>query len=93
MDKQALVAKKALYEAKKVELSLETYEAQIEAEVAAARKEIEAKYAEIKQKDEVKIDCYLELLTELIADADKTEASAEVAEDTPIRGFTANSVE
>ena len=45
MGKQALVAKKALYEAKKVELSLESYEAQIEAEVAAARKEIEAKYA------------------------------------------------
>lgn len=93
MGKQALVAKKALYEAKKVELSLESYEAQIEAEVAAARKEIEAKYADIKAKDEVKINCYLELLDELIAEADDADASTEDVEDTHIKGFTANSVE
>ena len=70
MRKQTLIAKKALYEAKKVELSLETYQTQIEAEVAAARKEIEAKYDALRQSDALKINCYLELLDELIAEAD-----------------------
>lgn len=88
MTKQELIAKKAYYEAKKVELSIETHDVEIKEKVDEfrAQKEQEilefeaktkAEFAAQKESDEKKVDNYLELLDELIVEATKQELVAQ----------------
>jgi molybdopterin/thiamine biosynthesis adenylyltransferase len=93
MSKQELIAKKALYEAKKVELSLETHEEEIkeivdkfriqkEQEIIDFENEQRQLFANQKAADETKVNNYLELLDELIADATKKELLEKEAAET-----------
>jgi glutaredoxin 2 len=95
MMKQELIAKKALYEAKKVELSIDSHETEISEKVEAfrAQKEqeildfeanLKLEFAAQKEADEKKIDNYLELLDELIEEATKQEALAAEAARTDV---------
>lgn len=80
MTKEQLIAKRALYEAKKVELTLANNNEQIELKVAEYRQKLEAEFAEQKQTDMQKVNCYLELLDELIAEQEIVENEKDVAD-------------
>lgn len=73
MTRAELIDKKNQYELKKKELSEKSYEAEIEAQLKLERERLTQKYEAERKADEVKVDHYLELLSELIADATRNE--------------------
>lgn len=79
MTKQQLIAKRVLYEAKKVEIETETYEEAINKEVEEYKTIVSKKYADIKAADTAKVNNYLDLLNELIAEAETLETETEQA--------------
>lgn len=85
---QELVAKRALYEAKKVEIGLDSHENEIiekvkefrikkEQEILDYEKETRAAFDAQKLADETKVNNYLELLDELISEAKEREIAAQ----------------
>lgn len=75
MKREVLIAKKALYEAKKAEIATETYEAEISAELEAYKAQLVKKYEDIRKADEAKVNNYLELLDELLSEVDDVETT------------------
>lgn len=75
MKREVLIAKKALYEAKKAEIATETYEAEISAELETYKAQLVKKYEDIRKADEAKADNYLELLDELLSEVDDVETT------------------
>lgn len=81
MTKEKLMEKLAEYEASKQELIAKTFADEIEAEVAEYKKTVEAKYEAIKAEDLEKHEHYIELLKELIAEAEEEELAALATEE------------
>lgn len=69
MTEQQLIAKKTLYEAKKIEILDESHESEIAEKVQAYEKELRESISIQKTKDVAKIDSYLELLNALIEES------------------------
>lgn len=77
MTKEQLVAKRGLYEAKKVEIATMSYDEAIEAEIAEYRKSLIQKYEAMRSADMMKVNHYLTLLDELITEIDVEEVTTE----------------
>lgn len=80
MTKEQLKAKVDLYTAEKAEIEKKDYSAEIEAELTVYKAELVAKHEAERKADLAKIDDYLTLLDELVAEAEEEEATAAVAD-------------
>lgn len=73
MTKEKLTEKLLDYEGKKETLSVETFAEEIDADVAEYKKTVVARYEAQKSADMEKLDHYISLLKELIAEAEEEE--------------------
>lgn len=80
MDLRKLVEKLDFYETSKIELDMKSYEEEIDKEVEAYREALVQKYEEIRKTDLLKITHYIDLLNDLIKEAEAEEAEKATAE-------------